>query len=126
MFFSQNQDVVSSSNVIFDDGGQVESFAQFEMPAREPRFDAAENKEESETHIEGLQREKESEEEMSDAENFQSFENGGSEESSESKKGEEEPVPFRTRTLRDRQALRRPRRYDDYVMNESNIDKAMN
>lgn len=83
---------MSSSNIIFDDSGQVESFAQFEMPVRKSRFDAAESRKESEVNFEGLQSKEESEEKMFDTEDFQSFRNCDSEESAESEIEEEEPV----------------------------------
>lgn len=89
VFFLEYQDVVSSSNIIFDDSScKVESFTQFEMVPNEIGR-IAEGEIKSESDSEDFKSAKQSEKEMSEDESSY-FD--------ESESEQKEPAPLQTRT----------------------------
>ena len=120
------RDILSSSNMIFDEKTGIEGFTELEMPSTDNSVQTVEVQEisdegsehnsfetgesENERSSENVERDEESEEENSS----ENFENENQFDSSDSRI-ENCQVPVR-RKLRDRRTPKAPAKYDDYVM----------
>lgn len=100
VYFPESQNVLSSSNVIFDDSKQVESFTQFESMPEEIDLNKIANEEKTENASMNSQ-------ENGTEDEFYS----GSDDSKDSEEEVKSPSPIQVRTLKDLRTLKRSEKF---------------